>query len=135
MEVGNTRTDQLIALALSGLAARQHVIANNVANVDTPGFKASQVDFESTLRSAMGSGEGLKLAKVDRTIGDDDDLTTMLPRVTTDSGQSRRPDGNSVDIDQQMEQLAEANITYNGLAQVMSGRLQLLRSVINDGHR
>jgi flagellar basal-body rod protein FlgB len=134
MDVGNSRTDQLIARALSGLAARQQVVANNVANVDTPGFKGSQVEFESALRSAMGRGDGLEMTKVDHTVGADEDPRAFL-RVSTDSGLSRRADGNSVDIDQQMEQLAEANITYNGLAQVMSGRLQLLRSVINDGRR
>ncbi|MFI5042198.1 MAG: flagellar basal body rod protein FlgB, partial [Acidimicrobiales bacterium] len=42
--------------ALTGLMARQSVIANNIANASTPDFQASQVDFETALRSAMAGG-------------------------------------------------------------------------------
>ena len=42
--------------ALNGLMTRQSVLANNIANASTPGFQASQVDFETTLRQAMANG-------------------------------------------------------------------------------
>src|ERR1700736_6007434 len=51
-----TGNDGYLRAAMSGLAARQRTIANNVANVDTPGFKASEVNFEAALKSAIGSG-------------------------------------------------------------------------------
>ena len=46
-----------LGFALDGLSMRQSAIADNLANIDTPGFRASSVDFESTLRSALGAGE------------------------------------------------------------------------------
>jgi flagellar basal-body rod protein FlgB len=45
------------ATALSGLAARQRVSANNIANIETPNFKASQVSFEDSLRAAVRAGD------------------------------------------------------------------------------
>ena len=46
----------VLSTALDGVAFRQSVIANNIANVDTPGFRASSVDFESSLKSAIADG-------------------------------------------------------------------------------
>ncbi len=43
--------------ALNGISFRQNVIADNIANVDTPGFRATSVDFETPLRSAIASGD------------------------------------------------------------------------------
>ena len=47
----------VLATALDGLATRQNVIADNIANVDTPGFRARAVDFESNLAAALQRGE------------------------------------------------------------------------------
>lgn len=137
MDLTQTRSDVLLQAALDGLAARQRVISNNVANVDTPGFKASQVTFEGALRRAMGIEDGgLPLAKVQHGLaGPDDQLADLTPVVVQSNQVTRRVDGNNVDIDQQMVELAETNITYNALAQLTGARLQLLRSVINDGRR
>ena len=52
MELANTKNDRLIKTALEGLVARQRTIADNVANVDTPEFKASRVSFETALKQA-----------------------------------------------------------------------------------
>lgn len=137
MDPTQTRADVLLRAALDGLAARQRVISNNVANVDTPGFKASRVAFEDALRRAMGAEDGgLPLAKVQNAVaGPDDQLVDLTPVVIQSNQTTRRVDGNNVDIDQQMVELAETNVTYNALAQLTSARLQLLRSVINDGRR
>ena len=43
--------------AISGLSTRQQVTANNIANVETPGFTADSVDFESSLAEAVGAGD------------------------------------------------------------------------------
>ena len=45
----------VLSYALDGLSLRQNTIADNLANLDTPGFRATAVDFESVLRSAIGS--------------------------------------------------------------------------------
>jgi flagellar basal-body rod protein FlgB len=46
----------VLTSALDGLSTRQRVIADNIANVDTPGFRASNVDFESSLKAAVENG-------------------------------------------------------------------------------
>src|SRR5713226_9165115 len=108
-----SRIDTFIEKALDGLALRQRVTSDNVANVDTPGYRASRVEFEDVLHSALERGRGA-----------DGSEPEQRPRVVTPRlhGQS---DGNNVDIDTEMVLLAETNLTYNALAQVTSGRLRV----------
>ena len=48
---------RVLGLALDGVTMRQKVTADNISNVDTPGFRAMSVDFESSLRQAVDSGD------------------------------------------------------------------------------
>jgi flagellar basal-body rod protein FlgB len=116
-------TDSYLRAAMSGLAARQRTIANNVANVDTPGFKASEVRFEDALKAAIGRGAGATLNQ--STLNAAASRSTLVDATTT------RADGNNVDIDREMELLGEANLNYSAMTQVMSTRLGILRNVIN----
>jgi flagellar basal-body rod protein FlgB len=116
-------TDSYLQAAMSGLAARQRAIANNVANVDTPGFRASEVRFEDVLNSAAGkaqAGQPVNQAA----------LNAAARATSLVGGTTGRADGNNVDVDQQMEMLSEANLNYSALTQVMSTRLGILRGVI-----
>jgi flagellar basal-body rod protein FlgB len=116
-------TDSYLQAAMSGLAARQRTIANNVANVDTPGFKASEVRFEDFLNKAVKNAKpGTSVNQM--ALDAEARATTLVDGTTT------RADGNNVDIDQQMEMLSEANLNYSALTQVMSTRLGILRNVI-----
>jgi flagellar basal-body rod protein FlgB len=136
MELTRTNTDRLLETALGGLSARQRVSAANVANADTPGFKASRVEFEQALRRAQGeSGELAMFSVANAVTPPADDSAALEPTVVQDARTTRRLDGNNVDIDREMVELAETNITYNALAQLTSSRFQLLRTVINDGRR
>jgi flagellar basal-body rod protein FlgB len=113
--------DSFIRAALTGLSARQRTIANNVANIDTPNFKASEVRFEDALRNALARrGTSVDQAALDARVRQ----TTPVDSTTT------RADGNNVDIEREMELLGETTLTYSALTQVMSTRLGILRSVI-----
>ena len=57
------------------------------------------------------------------------------PQVVRSDNVTRRSDGNNVDIDQEMVDLAETNTTYNAVAQLMSERLKLIRTAITEGRR
>ena len=117
-------TDSYIRAALTGLAARQRTIANNVANVDTPNFKASEVRFEDALRAAASRrAPAVSQAALD----------ARVTQTSSVDGTTTRADGNNVDIDREMELLGETNLTYSALTQVMSSRLSILRSVIGGG--
>lgn len=117
-------TDAYLRAAMSGLAARQRTVANNVANVDTPGFKASQVNFEDMLNTAITRAKpGLSVNQRA--------LNASASQTSLEDGTTARADGNNVDIDREMELLSEANLNYSALTQVMSTRLGILRGVIS----
>ena len=115
--------DSYLQAAMSGLAARQRTIANNVANADTPNFKASEVRFEDALKSAISRGRGSSAA-------DQSSLNRSISRSSLLDATSTRADGNNVDIDREMAMLSETNLTYSAITQIMTTRLGILRSVI-----
>jgi flagellar basal-body rod protein FlgB len=116
--------DRYIKAALSGLAARQRTIANNVANVDTPNFKASEVRFEDALKTAINRGSSAIAPS-------DSALQAGVKRSSQMEATSSRGDGNNVDIEREMEMLAEANLTYSALTQTMASRIGIMRNVIS----
>lgn len=99
--------------AADATAVRNEVLANNIANVDTPGYKRQDVDFETQLRRALRS---TRFKSVDARVGNIN-MTELKPRVYTDSaGYSYRLDGNNVDIDTEGTEIAANQIKYNGLS-------------------
>jgi flagellar basal-body rod protein FlgB len=116
--------DSYLQAALSGLAARQRTIANNVANIDTPNFKASEVRFEDALKSAIGR---TKPGSTPNQAA----LNAAASRASINTVTSTRSDGNNVDIDREMEMLGEANLTYSALTQVLATRIGIMRSVVS----
>lgn len=106
---------------------RNDVLANNIANMDTPGYKRQDVDFESQLKQAMRS---TRFKSVDARVSAIND-TELETRVYTDaSGFSYRLDGNNVDIDTETARLAENQIKYNGLVQSMNEEFTNLKMVM-----
>ena len=86
---------------------RESVLANNIANVDTPGYKRQDLDFESTLREELGR---CKHESLDKKIGNAD-LNKLNPSIYTDlSNYSYRLDGNNVDIDTEEVEFASEQI-------------------------
>lgn len=109
---------------------KNNVIANNIANVDTPGFKASSVSFESSFKAALGRGF---TAKKTRAKHIDFSGSDMRGVVTLDNGTAYRMDGNNVNIDAQNAELAKNTIYYNALVQQLSSEFRKLRTAINEG--
>ncbi|MCC7369074.1 MAG: flagellar basal body rod protein FlgB [Chloroflexi bacterium] len=137
MQINDTRTDRLIKSALEGLTARQRTIADNVANVDTPEFKATHVTFETQLKQAIGTVDNpLPMFKVANAVEGPGAVPERIrPQAQIESDTGRRNDGNNVDIDAEMLELTDTNTRFNALIQVMSNKLSGLRYVINDGKR
>ncbi|HON43169.1 MAG TPA: flagellar basal body rod protein FlgB [Bacillota bacterium] len=143
MKILDDRTMRTLETALDVASARHQVIANNIANVNTPGFKAADVDFVSSLEQAMaGRAEptGPKLTGRATRVGhlpiSGPASAGQLPVVqTVDEGASMRVDGNSVDIDLEMAKMAENATMYNTFAQLVSSKFSLLKYVISEGRR
>lgn len=131
MGLVSNRVDTLIKRALDGLSFRQQVISNNIANVDTPGFKAGRVSFEASLSRALKGGTALATTDP-RHLQQPDYQPTLSVQVLNTTG---RTDGNNVDVDLEMSELAETSLRYNALVEVMGKRLAMLRTVINEGRK
>lgn len=107
--------------------ARNQAIAANVANVDTPGYKAKDVDFKQVL---LQSSEQLDLRKTDeRHISLGEGPSAIMTR---ESQATPRPDGNNVQMEEEMLKLAQNNIEYNVLVQFVSKRLSGIRRNIDE---
>ncbi|MBS3970794.1 MAG: flagellar basal body rod protein FlgB [Clostridia bacterium] len=132
------KSDVLIALqkALDGSSARQSAIANNIANVNTPGYKRKEVSFENELKIALNKSGNLGLARTHHEhIHQHPVLLEIKPRVLQNNSQSMRPDKNNVDLDQEMTKMAANSIYYNSLISQLNKRIGLLKHTISEGRR
>lgn len=102
-----------VEAALSGVSERQKVIANNIANVAVPGFKASRVSFEDSLRSAIARGEPGR-------------MTVSLDPANT----PERIDGNNVALEEETTDLIKAGLHYDALVEALNFKLGLYRVAI-----
>jgi flagellar basal-body rod protein FlgB len=83
----------------------------------------------------MGRADGPALVQASTSAAPEGDQQAFQADVVQLTGTTRREDGNNVDIDQEMVTLTDTNLTYNALAQLVSARMQLLRTIVNDGRR
>jgi flagellar basal-body rod protein FlgB len=110
-------TGSVIYAALNGLAARQRVIANNVANVETPGFIAGRVSFEDSLRAAVGDGDSAATTSVS----------------TLSSTDPVNVNGNNVSIDNEVVSLTKTDLAYQLMIQALNQKFGLLRTAMGSG--
>lgn len=118
-------TSQLLTKALDTASMRQRVISNNLANINTPGFKRSYVTFEEELRKTLETNNRVNLNSIQK----------IEPQINKDNSTSMRLDGNNVDMDQEMVDLAMNSINYNTAVQQLNKKLGMLRYVISEGRR
>jgi flagellar basal-body rod protein FlgB len=111
-------TDAALQQGMAGAGLRQQLLANNLANVNTAGFKRSDVDFQSTLASALSSG------RPESALGS----LTFQPQV--DNVTSMRADGNNVSADQELSEMTANAVQYEALAAVQKARFGWLRTAM-----
>jgi flagellar basal-body rod protein FlgB len=100
-----------IGSALSGLSARQRVIADNIANINTPGYQARRVEFEDALRSAVADG--------------------APPAVTPEVARSLEPtrlDGNNVNLDEETLLNVDTGLRYSLMLRAADAEFSILRA-------
>lgn len=106
---------------------RNEIISNNLANVDTPGYKRKDVSFQTYLEQALFSNDSLdeRVAEVNTHLSDFGGL------IYTDSSTlSYRLDGNNVDIDTESAMLAENQIRYNALVEQIGQEFARYKTVL-----
>jgi flagellar basal-body rod protein FlgB len=94
------------------LSARQKVVASNIANADTPGYKTMDLDFRSEFQSAMSSG---------------------APQSSEVGGLPVKNDGNNVNLDREARLLAENALRFNLASTLMRTQIRMVKSAIQEG--
>ncbi len=106
---------------------REETIANNIANVNTPGYKRKDVDFQSVLRNELGN---MKYQTLDSKV-EHADLSRLDASVYVDSANySYRIDKNNVDVDVENVELASEKLRYDALTDSMTQEFARLKSVM-----
>ncbi len=109
---------------------RNDVLANNIANADTPGYKRKDVQFETYLIGAIGGTDDLN-----KTVSEMDLSDLNATTYTEQAGLSYRMDGNNVDITTENVELAKNQIRYNTLMTSINHEFQDLKAAISGGGR
>jgi flagellar basal-body rod protein FlgB len=106
----------VLAQVLNAAALRHRVLAQNVANVNTPGYTRREVSFEADLAKALAAPDATASA--------------VKPTVSTDEASPARADGNNVDIDKEMGAISKNALLYHAAAQIVASRVASLRAAI-----
>lgn len=115
---------------LSARVKKNEIIAGNVANVDTPGYKSKDVQFKNVLNNEIGELD-MKISD-SRHIGVEDGQGDFVILENTNAG---RADGNNVNIEKEMLELTRNNIRYNIAVQFLAKELAHLKQAIQDSDK
>ena len=111
--------DDLLTRLLSATTQRSKVIANNIANQNTPGYRRQVLRFEELLGSAIAGGAR--------------DLSRVEPSLEEDQLTPARPDGNNVNLELEMNAMRQNRLLYESYAAMLQGRFEMLRTSIESG--
>ena len=116
MNLVDTPLLQRLSHFLDATAYRSGIIAGNIANIDTPGYHARDVNFRSQLTALMS-----------------DEPQPGLPRVTEIAGLTERPDGNNVNMDREGLALGQTQLQFQTGIALMKSEFHLLSQAIHEG--
>jgi flagellar basal-body rod protein FlgB len=108
-------TQLAIESAMNGSMLRQNLLANNLANADTPNYKPEDVNFQQTLATAMSQGQS----------------PTAVQFTPYAAAKVTGIDGNGVDADLTNAQIAENGLLYQDLTQIAAAREGILQTAMN----
>lgn len=120
------KTIDTLSKSLDLLQVRQSVISDNIANVETPGFKARRVEFEAELERAIGEDGQADITG---------QLDPVRPRLVEDPRSELGQDLNSVDMDREMSELTKTDIKYSAASQAINKKFSILKYAISEGDK
>lgn len=122
-------TYNLLKKSMDASALRSKVIANNIANINTKGYKKLYVTFEETLNDNMGKN----ILKTDNNKHMQTGSANSSITVQRDESTSMRQDGNNVDIDLEMTNQAANTLMYDALVKQVNSKMSLTSYIIRGG--
>ncbi|MEF2244570.1 MULTISPECIES: flagellar basal body rod protein FlgB [unclassified Paenibacillus] len=134
MKLLNSASFQRLEAAVQAAEMRQRIISNNIANVDTPHFKRSEVLFESMLEQSLGNSRKLQFAGKrtdDRHIAFGSEVAKIpVAKVITDQSTSMGNNNNNVDVDSEMALLAKNQLNYSFYIQQLNHDMKMMNIAI-----
>ena len=119
----------LLKSAADASWTREEVLTNNIANVDTPGYKRQDMKFESLLQNEIAR-QGKTSSTLDQKVANVD-YKRLQPYVYTDNAElSTRLDGNNVDIDTEEAELASNQLMYDGIIEGLNSEFERMKAVL-----
>jgi flagellar basal-body rod protein FlgB len=110
---------------------RQRLVSSNLANIDTPGYRAKDLDFEASLSEALDHNGGLEMARTDPSHLSGSGAAG--PSGVVEAGGPARRDGNNVNLDREMAKMAETALLFQGGATITQLKMHTLRNAITGG--
>lgn len=135
-QILNAPNFDYLSRGLEAANMRHEVISNNIANVNTPNFKRSAVNFEDLLAKELNIGDNQNKLKLVRT--NDCHLPVGVSGkvhgvIEEDNSTTMRVDNNNVDIDKEMAGLAKNQLYYNAMSTQLGSYISKMKSVITSG--
>jgi flagellar basal-body rod protein FlgB len=129
------RTMQLLHRTLDLRQARQRVIASNIANEETPGYRATELSFQDSMQAAQRGRSLVTLAVTqDRHFGPRGDSFQQITGKLGPVPAGDLPlDANSVNIELEMAKMSDNAMQYNSAASIMAIRFRHLMGAIREG--
>ena len=129
------RTIGLLQRSLDLRMQNQQVISANLANLDTPGYRAVHLEFEDGLKRALGNGDpgGIKTTSPRHLPGGGEGFDQVQAKVVRVADTSGIGDHNGVNLDNEMIDMAQNQMLYEAATQIVGKKLALLRYVIQEG--
>lgn len=128
----NNQTQSVLKQSMDAASLRNDVIANNIANAETPGFKRSEIIFEKEMKKVLDNAtiyDKLRLTKPNHIQTNQAGSQSPI-KVRRLDDLSYRNDGNNVDIDVEMANMGKNKIYYDAVGQSLSNEIKLLRLAI-----
>jgi flagellar basal-body rod protein FlgB len=134
LDLFNDPTLTAMGQYMSRLSSRQQVVSSNVANIDTPGYRAKDVSFHATMQELL-SESALPARTTQPEHSGQVELNFAPPGGIPFEvqGLPERADGNNVDIDKEMLKLGETSFAYTMMSQLLRVKFRTLAGSINEG--
>ncbi|MCY4524773.1 MAG: flagellar basal body rod protein FlgB [Halobacteriovoraceae bacterium] len=129
------KTIAALATSLNFRQMRQELISSNIANAETPGYKAKRVSFEDALARALDvdGKENLNIGSSKHYNVGSGGFASLKPDIYQEVNGIVRDDGNNVDRDGEMAKMAENKILYDASVQLLNKKLGLMKYAISSG--
>jgi flagellar basal-body rod protein FlgB len=131
LEALETSTGRSLERAMDVAATRAEVLSQNIANVNTPHYKRRDVDFPAVLAETVARNQKPLARTNPRHFAFGGGMTSLPPsRIVVQSGTTERFDGNNIDVEFEMAQVAENSMYYQSLAAMWKKEMSKMKMAI-----